>query len=491
MTGSIDIPALVKRLCQRPREMEWLEFKTSHIQPEKLGQNISALANAVALAGKPYGYMVWGVHDDNHQVIGTKFNPDLKKVNRDDLDHWLSHRLKPSIDFRFYNDSVEDKPVVVLIIASADHLPVRFNNEAYIRMGSHTRRLNDFPDKEKLLWRLLDTRVFEDETAIEGVKGDEVLRLLDYESYFVLAKVPMVRGTSTILKALQREQFIHQRDDGFWDILNLGALAFARNLGDVPSLRRKPARIVRYSGPGRWSQSLEEEPTTGYASGFSVIMDCVRRLAPYDETFNGGLRKEEPRFPEIPVREVIANALIHQDLTVRGTGPLIEIFEDRIEVLNPGEPLIDSKLFISAPPKSRNESLARLLRRFGICEERGIGWDKIAHEIELLRLPAPRIEVIGDNTRVTLYAAKPLSKMSLADRVEAVYLHACLQYVNHENVTNATIRSRFGLDPKNSAKASRFLAEAVTAGAIVSTDQNSSRKFTKYLPYWAQDSVPA
>ncbi len=487
MTATIDVPALVSRLCSQPREKEWFEFKSSNAQPEKLGQNISAIANSTVIAEKPYGYIIWEIHDDDHRVIGTRFNPDAKKVNKDDLNHWLSHRLKPSVDFRFLKDQVDGKPVVVLVIPAADHLPVRFDNESYIRVGSHTRRLNDFPDKEKLLWRLLDTRIFEKEIAIESIDGSRVLHYLDYKSYFALAKTPVPPNMSGQLLALQSEDLIQQRDDGAWDILNLGCLAFAQSLGDANSLRRKPIRIVRYSGPGRWSPSIEEELTAGYASGFYKIIDCVNRLAPIDERFDGGIRKQEPRFPLAPIRELIANALIHQDLTVRGAGPLVEIFEDRIEVLNPGVPLIDSKFFVTAPPKSRNEALSRLLRRFGICEERGIGWDKIVHQVELHHLPAPRIEVISDSTRITLYGPRPLATMSPADRIEAIYQHACLQYVKGAHVTNSTVRKRFGLDHKNTSKASRFLAEALDARAISPVNPNAGRKFMKYLPYWVQD----
>ena len=79
--------------------------------------------------------------------------------------------------------------------------------------------------------------------------------------------------------------------------------------------------------------------------------------------------------------------------------------------------------------------------------------------------------------------------MSPSERVEAIYQHACLQYVNGTTVTNASIRKRFGIHQRNSAKASRFLADALTAGVIVTADSNGGRKFKKYLPYWAQDST--
>jgi len=469
-------------------EKEWFEFKSNDATPSKLGQNISAIANIIALLGRPYGYVVWGVHDKNHTIIGTSFNPDSKKVKSDDLIHWISQRLKPSVEIRFYKGTVDGKPVVVLVIPATIHLPVNFENEAYIRVGSHTRKLSNFPEKEKRLWRVLDIRIFEEEIATERLQDQEILRMLDYESYFDMINRTIPQDHSVVLQILQSEQFIRQRDDHAWDILNLGFLAFARNLEDAPSLRRKPDRIVKYSGTSRWNQSQEHELKAGYASGFSKIMDCIRTFTPIDETFNGGIRKQELRFPEIPVREVIANALIHQDLTVRGAGPLIEIFEDRIEVVNPGRPLVDVKFFVSDPPKSRNEALAKLLHRFGICEERGIGWDRIVQEIELLQLPAPRIEVVSDNTRITLYAPKPLSTMSLSERVNAIYLHACLQYVNGTLVTNTSIRKRFGIEKKNSSKASRFLSEALTAGVIVQADSNLGRKFMKYIPYWARDS---
>jgi hypothetical protein len=100
-------------------------------------------------------------------------------------------------------------------------------------------------------------------------------------------------------------------------------------------------------------------------------------------------------FPELAVRELVANALIHQDLFVTGAGPMVEIFDDRIEITNPGEPLVDTQRFVDTPLKSRNEGLASLMRRFRICEERGSGIDKVVQQVELFQLPAPLFERPG------------------------------------------------------------------------------------------------
>ena len=190
-------------------------------------------------------------------------------------------------------------------------------------------------------------------------------------------------------------------------------------------------------------------------------------------------------FPELAVRELVANALIHQDFFITGAGPMVEIFDDRIEITNPGVPLVDSQRFVDTPPKSRNEALASLMRRIGICEERGSGWDKVASLTELYQLPAPLIEVTEGHTRVVLFASRPLNKMTKADRIRAVYLHACLRYVNRENLTNTSVRKRFGIEQQNIAAASRLIKEAVDAGLIAPYDATAAPKMMRYIPWWA------
>jgi len=185
------------------------------------------------------------------------------------------------------------------------------------------------------------------------------------------------------------------------------------------------------------------------------------------------------------VRELVANALIHQDFFVTGAGPMVEIFNDRIEITNPGAPLVDTQRFVDTPPKSRNEALASLMRRIGICEERGSGVDKVVHQTELYQLPAPLFEAAGDNTRAVLFAHRPLTRMDKADRVRACYLHACLRYVNREYVTNTSIRERFGIEAQNIAAASRLIREAVETGLLVPYDAEAAPKLRRYMPWWA------
>lgn len=190
-------------------------------------------------------------------------------------------------------------------------------------------------------------------------------------------------------------------------------------------------------------------------------------------------------FPEIAVRELVANALIHQDFFVTGAGPMVEIFEDRVEITNPGEPLVDVQRFVDSPPKSRNEVLASLMRRFRICEERGSGIDKVVSQVEFYQLPAPLFETAGGSTRTVLFAHKPLSAMDKSDRVRACYLHACLKYVTRSCLTNTSLRERFGIPERNRAIVSRIIREAVAARVISCHDTRAAPKLRKYIPWWA------
>ena len=164
---------------------------------------------------------------------------------------------------------------------------------------------------------------------------------------------------------------------------------------------------------------------------------------------------------------------------------MVEIFADRIEITNPGAPLVDPQRFVDTPPKSRNEVLASLMRRFRICEERGSGIDKVVLNVELYQLPAPLFEAPEGFTRTVLFAHRPLVEMGSADRVRACYLHACLRYVNRQPMTNASLRERFGISENNAATASRLLNEAVDAGSIFIQNPGDGTRSRKYMPFWA------
>lgn len=196
-------------------------------------------------------------------------------------------------------------------------------------------------------------------------------------------------------------------------------------------------------------------------------------------------RRTEWTFPPSAVREIVANALIHQDFEVRGAGPMVEVFDRRLKVTNPGEPLVATDRFVCAAPQSRNEALASLMRRFDFCEERGVGIDRVVEMVEAFQMPPPSFRRTNGFTRVVLSARKELKEMGAAERVWACYLHACLRHVGGDFLTNASLRGRFGIADRNRATVSRIIRQTVRQGAIVPLDASASPKTMMYIPSWA------
>ncbi len=482
---------LVREFCKYPRETEWVEFKRNNADPQQIGENISALANSAALEGKPFAYVVWGIRDEDHAIEGTRFDPRSARVGQEELENWLLRLLEPKLDFRFVNLVIDDRDVVVLEISGTTRHPVRFSGREFVRVGSYVKQLREFPEKERALWRAFDRTPFEEGVAVERVSGPEVLELLDHSTYFDLLGLPRPIREDALLEALLDDRVIQRCDAGGWDITNLGAVLLARNLSEIRGLARKTLRLVQYRGTGRLSALREIEGAQGYASGFDGLVDRVMDLLPCREDIVGGLRKTTPAFPELAVRELLANALIHQDFHATGAGPMLEIFDDRVEITNPGEPLVATERFLDTSPKSRNEGLASLMRRFGICEERGTGIDKVVNEIERRHNPPPLFEVPPGSTRTVLFAHRDARDMDAAEKIRAVYQHACLRYVNRDFLTNASLRERFDIRENNRAWVSRLIRAAVQAGVIAPFDPSAAPRMMRYVPWWSQgDSQP-
>lgn len=477
--------SLVLELVAMPTETSWLEFKQNKAEPQDIGEYIAALANSAALDGRAHAYMLWGIDDTTHAIVGTSFDPVAARQGNEELESWLLRLLAPRIGFRFHRIDMDGPKVVLLEIDAAFRHPVKFQGVEYIRIGSYKKPLKDFPEKERTLWRMLDATPFEMLPAAEKLSADEVLKLLDYPAFFELLDKPVPNHRDGMLAALQAHRLIESMGGGHWRIFNLGALLFAKRLPDFQRLQRKAVRVVVYEGTGRVKTLREQEGMRGYAAGFEGLVGFVNNLLPINEVIGQALRKSVRMYPELAIRELVANALIHQDLSATGSGPMVEIFDDRMEITNPGTPLMEPQRMLDHPPRSRNENLASVMRLVGICEERGSGVDKVVSETELYQLPAPAFEVAGDSMRATLFAPRPLTGMNREDRMRAVYLHACLRYVQREHMTNATLRQRFGIDTKNSAIASRLLKDALAAKVIRLEDEGAAPKLRRYVPHWA------
>ena len=243
--------------------------------------------------------------------------------------------------------------------------------------------------------------------------------------------------------------------------------------------------MVVYKGKNKIETIKDQTGVKGYAVAFELLVNFINDQLPTNEAIKSAIRETVRVYPEIAVRELVANALIHQDFSIAGTGPIVEIYSDRIEISNPGLPLITPIRFIDEY-QSRNEALAAFMRRIGICEEKGSGIDKVIAYSEIFQLPAPDFITSEKHTKAVLYAPKALNAMEKNDRIRACYQHCCLKYVSNEKMTNQSLRDRFKIEVQNSSIASRIIKETIDEGLVKDDDPNSkSRKYASYIPFWA------
>jgi ATP-dependent DNA helicase RecG len=390
--------------------------------------------------------------------------------------------LNPRIDFSIYEFDYEiDKHISIYIIPASTNRPVEFLHIPYIRIGSITRKLRDFPEKQAKIWRK-DIIDFEKEIAKDNLLASDVIKLLSSETYFDLLKIPYPSNQQGVIDKFIDEGLVIKTSD--YAITKLGAILFAKSLKDFELVFRKSVRVIVYKGKNKVETVREQIGEKGYALGFIGLVEWINGQLPSNEEVIKVQRDNARMYPEIAIRELVANSLIHQDFSERGF-TMIEIFSDRIEISNPGTPLITPDRFIDAY-LSRNEKLADIMRRMGFCEEKGSGLDKVIFLNELYQLPPINVIVSEKRTRVSMYSYKKLNDLDKKEKVRACYQHACLKYVSNEKMTNQSLRVRFKIEDKNYSIASRIIRDAIEEGLIKEDDPtNKSRKYASYIPFWA------
>jgi len=484
------LQSLVRELVKLPTETEWVEFKCNNKDPQLIGEYISALSNSATLCGRTKGYLVWGIHDDTHEIIGTEFQYRKMKKGNEELEAWLSRMVSPRINFKFYEIPMElpmgGKNVVMIEIPCAEKQPVQFAGVEYIRVGTNKKNLKEYPDKERELWQAFDTTPYELRLAKSNVEEDELVVLLDYPKYYDKMEMPIPRNRDKVLDDLQNEKFIIKNDAGNWNITNMGALMIAKDLKKFDNLHRRSVRVIWYKENSRLDAIREKEFSGGYAFAHEDIVQYIMTIIPQEEVIVEATRKSVISFPEIAIRELLANAMIHQDLQQRGTNPMVEVFKNRIEFSNAGAPLVAIDRIVDTVPVSRNENIAGFMHKCGICEERGSGYDKIIEATAKNELLAPRIENQNNQfTKAVLFAKVPFEMTTKEDRVRTCYMQACLAYVNYGAVSNGDIRKLFGLSDQEMTKASRLIQNTIDAGLIKAVDPETAPRYKKYIPYWA------
>ncbi len=475
---------LLKASLEPPKhELNELDWKAA-LSPDKkrLTEHLSAFANQPG-----GGYLVFGVDS-----AGTPVGVDEKTVETtvNQLANLGRAGLEPPVALDHAMEDYESVRLLFVHVPESAVKPVHLRGkgleDAFIRSGGTTRKAS----RQEIGTLMLNSRTprWEELHASVLLPDVEFATWLSVEPIYKMLERPAPATPEETLAWMAGERFIAREPAGGGYITNLGAISAARKLVDFPDLSRKAVRVVVYEGMNKATTKQEQEGTKGYAVSFQGLLQFVMSLLPQSEVIEQALRRKRTVYPEIALREIIANALIHQDFSITGAGPLIEIFDDRIEVSNPGGLLPSKRLdrLIGTQPESRNEQLARAFRRYKICEERGSGLLKAGLQIELYGLPPIDFAAGPNHFKVTLFTPRTFAQMSARERLEACYQHAVLKHYSDSAMTNKSLRERLKMSEKQRSMVSVLIQEAIDKKLVKAADpNNTSRKFAEYVPIWA------
>lgn len=464
-------------------ELNEIDWKSA-VSPNKqrLIEHLCAFANHPG-----GGWLVYGIKSDSSF---TGITPVEIEIAINQLANLGRDAVEPSLQLDHLGTDFNGHQILFVHIPESAIKPVhkrgRPESETHIRSGGTTRTAS----RQEIGSMMLQSKTprWEDLHATVLMSDEELLGALDIEPIFEMLGKPSLALPEERLNWMEDSSFIQRHPAGGGYVTNLGAIAAARRLAQFPELARKAARVIVYEGLNKAKARNETEGALGYAVSFQRLLKFVCTLLPTSEVIEKALRQKRTLYPELALREIIANALIHQDFAVSGTGPLIEIYSDRIEISNPGRLLPSKSLdrLIGTQPESRNEKLARAFRMYRICEERGSGLLKAGIQVELHGLPPIKFEEESNHFKVTLYAPRTYAQMTHQERISACYQHAVLKYLSSSAMTNKSLRERLKMPEKQRSMVSVLIQEAIDERRIVAANpENKSKKFAEYIPSWA------
>ena len=424
---------MVDELRLLPHETEWVEFKESN--PQDIGEYLSALSNSACLHDKPKGYLVFGVEDGSHKVVGTAFKPKTFKIGNEELENWLTHSLEPRIHFRFHEcEYAAGKRVVLVEVDATVNTPVQFKGTAFIRIGSYKKRLADHPEHARKIWAKLASAdwsaVICEKATLSDLQPEAIARSRvefrkknpklgaeldgwDDETFLNKAKV-LIGGkiTRAAIVLLGREESVHHI-----------APAVAQ-LSWILKDERNREKDYQHFGPP-FMLNIE--------ALFARIRNLTYRYLPDGTLFPEEVTQYDPWV----IREALHNCIAHQDYERRGRVVVVEK-PDELLFVNEGRFIpgsVEAVIRQDAPQRVyRNQFLAQAMVNLNLIDTIGGGIKKMYQTQQSRRFPLPTFDLskpdevtvwitgkILDENYTRLLIRKPdmdLETVMLLDRVQ-------------------------------------------------------------------------
>lgn len=302
---------IVKSLIMRKSEEEWYEFKENWFEPYEIGAYISSMSNAATLCGKEYAYLVWGIENGTHEIVGTTIDYQID-YKKEPFQHYLARQISPSIGFVFQTIEMDGKRIVVLEIPAAVKVPTAFDGTRYIRIGSSKESVAKYPEREALLFDVLKNGL----PSVENIESE--YQNLTFEKLFTYYAG---RGI-TLKQANFKKNLGLQTKDGRYNLL-------AQLLSDDCHI---PIRVSIFKGETKGSPlfSVKEFGNTCILLSLEKILDYsdVINMVQADEKNRKLTRNDVNLFNADAFREALINSFVHNKW-VDGNAPMITVYSNR------------------------------------------------------------------------------------------------------------------------------------------------------------------
>ncbi len=395
----------LEELRRLPRETEWVEFKHNNCNFEEIGEYIAAISNSAALHGKRAGYIIWGVEDGTHAVVGTSFRPKTEKKGNEELENWLLRQLEPRIDFSIHEFEASGKPIVLFAIQAANSRPVQFRGVRFIRVGSYKKKLKEYAEKERTLWQLLSEP-----------KSDWSARIVSDATVADLDRAALDFARAQYrLKNPRNAAAIDSWDDVTF--LNKAKLLIGGNVTNAALvlLGKREATALVAPAQARITWILRDEKSTErdyshfdppFILASDGLLEKIRNLTIRHLPSGTLFPHEVSQYDPWVIRETLHNCIAHQDY---GLGAKITVVETPASLLftNAGSFIpgtVEDMIRSDAPPAIyRNPFLAQAMVSVNMIDTIGSGIKRMFRLQKERSFPMPDYDLSsGDRVAVGL-----------------------------------------------------------------------------------------
>ncbi len=394
----------VEELRAYPQETEWLEFKRNKsLKNKAIGEYISALSNSAMLHNQDFAYIIWGIDDISHDIVGSSFRIKSTKEGNQELEFWLMQNLNPKIDFSYHEIDYNDKTISLLKIPATKSQPVKFKGIAYIRIGSNKTELKNYPDKERKIWQSNDNFDWSAQICYEA----DITNLCK----------------EAVKKAREKFKTINQNKPFYSDIDNwntstfLNKIQITKNgkityaalilLGNAESASLLSPSIIQIT----WKLNADEKAYEHFYPPFFLsvndILTKIRNIKFKILPDNTLTPIELNKYNSWIILEALNNCIAHQDYT-KCSRIIIEETIDKLTFQNAGSfyegTVEDYVLMEKIPSHYRNYFLANAMKNLGMIDTIGYGINKMFKLQRNRYFPLPDFDFSNPETvRLKIY----------------------------------------------------------------------------------------